>query len=93
MNFRKATQNEVAMTGLVGYVMTDYKTLVEKLGEPHYTGEGEKVTCEWQIVIDNQVVATIYDWKEHKTPKGMYNWHIGGKSKLAEELVNRLVKG
>lgn len=92
MNFRKATQNEVAMTGLVGYVMTDYKTLVEKLGEPHYTGEGEKVTCEWQIVIDS-VVATIYDWKEHETPKGMYDWHIGGKNKLAEALVNRLVRG
>ncbi len=92
MNFRKAEWDEVEMTGLVGYVMTDYKTLVSKLGEPHYTGDGEKVTCEWQIVIDG-VVATIYDWKEHDTPKGMYDWHIGGKSKLAELLVNRLVKG
>lgn len=93
MQVRKATQKEIGMTGLVGYVMTDYKTLVSKLGKPHITGDGEKVTCEWQIVIDNQVVATIYDWKEHETPKGMYDWHIGGKNKLAEALVNKLVKG
>lgn len=92
MQFRKAEWDEIDMTGLVGYINTDYKTLVEKLGEPHIRGDGEKVTCEWQIVIDG-VVATIYDWKEEKTPMGRYNWHIGGKSKLAEQLVNRLVKG
>lgn len=92
MNFRKANWSEVEMTGLVGYIMTDYKTLVSKLGKPHFLGDGDKTTCEWQIVIDG-VVATIYDWKEHETPMGRYNWHIGGKNKLAEALVNRLVKG
>lgn len=92
MNFRKAKQNEVAMTGLVGYIMTDYKTLVKKLGKPHITC-GDKVTCEWQIIIENEVVATIYDWKEQKTPKGMYKWHIGGNGVLAVNLVNKLVNG
>jgi len=91
MNFRKAKWNEVEMTSLVGYVMTDYNTLVKKLGNPHIRG-GDKTTCEWQIVIENEVVATIYDWKESKTPKGMYRWHIGGNSVLAVNLVNKLVR-
>ena len=87
MKVTKATFDDIAMGGLLGYVRTDYKTLVKKLGKPHYTN-GDKVTAEWDIIIDG-VVATIYDWKEPKTPKGSYNWHIGGHDKKAVALVQR----
>lgn len=89
MKVRKARWDEIEMTGLLGYVRTDYKTLVKKLGKPHITC-GDKVTCEWQIVIDGEV-ATIYDWKESKTPKDMYNWHIGGNNKRVVTMVQNFL--
>lgn len=92
MIFRKAKWDEIEFTSLVGYITTDYNTLVKKLGKPHILG-GDKTTCEWQIVIENEVVATIYDWKYGYTPKHKCQWNIGGKSRLAAELVNKLVNG
>ena len=91
MKVTKANFDDIAMSGLVGYVTTDYKTLVKKLGKPHYVG-GDKTNAEWQILIDG-VAATIYDWKEPKLPKGVYRWHIGGHSQKAVALVNKLVNG
>ena len=90
--FTKATQQDIQWTGLQGYITTDYKTLVKKLGKPHITG-GDKTTVEWQIKFANGVVATIYDWKNDKLPTGVYRWHIGGHSQKAVELVNKLVRG
>lgn len=92
MKFRKAKQNEIMFTGLQGYITTDYKTLVKKLGKPHITC-GDKVTCEWQIRFENGVVATIYDWKYGKTPKHICQWNIGGEHPDAVKLVRELVNG
>mgnify|MGYP003344966131 CR=1 FL=1 len=90
MKFTKAKQEDVMFTGLQGYITTDYKTLVKKLGKPHITG-GDKTTVEWQIKFENGVVATIYDWKYGKTPKGICQWNIGGAHKDAVYLVNQLI--
>jgi hypothetical protein len=90
MKFRKAKWNDVEMSGLQGYITTDYKTLVKKLGKPHTSGD--KTTAEWQIVFENGVVATIYDWKYGQTPKGICQWNIGGHHKDAVKLVSELVR-
>jgi len=85
-------------TSLMGYVKTDYHELVERFGEPVY-GDGDKTTAEWKLEfeadIDGDVdyhVATIYDWKLSDTPMGEYNWHIGGNSFWAVELVEEALK-
>lgn len=91
MKFTKAKWSDIEMTGLQGYITTDYKTLVKKLGKPHTNGDGSKTTAEWQIKFENGVVATIYDWKYGKTPKGICQWNIGGHHKDAVMLVNQLV--
>lgn len=79
-------------TSLQGYVNTDYDTLVKTFGDPKYgpdsPSDDEKVTCEWKLTLGGEPV-TIYDWKEYTgvTPRGEYEWHVGGKSKRAETLV------
>ena len=89
-NYRKATQKDIMFTGLQGYITTDYKTLVKKLGKPHITG-GDKTTVEWQLKFDNGVIATIYDWKYGKTPKHICQWNIGGEDYKAVTMVRELL--
>lgn len=79
----KFTKNaDVNMTSLQGYMPARYDQLVAVFGEPDELG-GDKTTAEWCLQFEDGTVATIYDWKEYQTPMGMYNWHIGGKSKTA----------
>jgi hypothetical protein len=66
-------------TGLQGYMEATYDQILKVLGPPTYKDEDTKVTCEWVIMFEDDVVATIYDWKEPETPKGLYEWHIGGR--------------
>ena len=101
--FRYETDNEhfCGNSSLRGTIVTDYFTLVEKFGEPmRYTKEDSdgKVTVEWTIEFMNEETyelkyATIYDWKTGETPYGQYDWHIGGYSHEAVELVTAIVKG
>lgn len=77
-------------TSLQGYINTCFDDIVKVLGEPHYRDEDEKVTCEWSIQFNDGPIATIYDWKEYKTPMDQYEWHIGGVSHNAVEYVKQL---
>ena len=76
-------------TSLKGYVSTTYDKLVEVLGEP--ITDIEKSTAHWNIEAPDGTVATIYDWKEWTTPRGEYEWHIGGHSEKALLLVEFLL--
>jgi hypothetical protein len=75
-------------TSLQGYYTTTYDQLVAAFGEPD--GPSDKVTAEWVLSIRGQVV-TIYDYKEGRTPKGKYDWHVGGKSRKAVEALDSLI--
>ena len=77
-----------------GTVKTTYKKLLQVLGKPSQgpdsTHDG-KVTCEWRLLyFDGEV--TVYDWKEGRTPMAEYEWHIGGSSPRAVDIVNGLLK-
>lgn len=76
------------MSSLQGYIEATYDELVKAFGEPAMgpNGDGDKVTCEWEIELDNQTFY-IYDWKEEETPMGRYMWHIGGTTRDAERIV------
>jgi hypothetical protein len=70
----------VNMTSLRGEIATTYGELVEIFGPPHSgpNADLDKVTCEWRLKFEDGTVATIYDWKTGYTPRGVYDWHIGG---------------
>ena len=71
-----------------GCIETTYDELVKVFGEPTEF-EGGKVTVRWILQFSDGTVATIYDWKLLETPMGVYNWHIGGMSQRAVELVTQ----
>lgn len=75
-------------TSLEGYITITYKELVDELGEPHET-DGDKSTVEWAFKTAEGVVFTIYDYKTYATPKGVYEWHIGGTG-LATDVIKLL---
>ena len=90
------TEASVSGTSLQGYIKTNYTDLVEVFGEPRYTSsDDDKVTAEWNLefdVDDENVVATIYDWKLGETPFFEYDWHIGGYSTQAAHVVAEYMK-
>ena len=92
-NFRTDSFKTIDLTGVCyqGVIRTTYDTLEKTFGEPR-GGDGEKVTCEWRIEFDDGTVATIYDWKQQRTPYGEYEWHIGGHDESAVAAVYEAVE-
>lgn len=75
-------------TSYQGIVNTTYKKLVKVFGNPTTGGSFDgKVNVEWELENEDGVVFTIYDWKEDKIPKGKHDWHIGGFSDKAVDVV------
>jgi hypothetical protein len=66
-------------------IKTSINQLTKVLGEPSIqdnTGE-DKVNVEWQVITEDGVVGTIYDWKEYRRlgESEIIQFHIGGKTK------------
>jgi hypothetical protein len=88
------TGGSIGGTSLQGYVTASYDQLVKVFGEPDFgpnAADGDKVTCEWDIMFSDGTPATIYDWKEEETPMHETEWHVGGKSKQAILNVNQVL--
>lgn len=89
-------------TCLQGYVDIDYDELVEYFGEP-LGGDGYKIDAVWLIVFEDGTPATIYNYKDGPNYLGEdagqwtdswanikdknREWHIGGTSQKAVQLV------
>lgn len=77
-------------TGCQGYLPegTIYENIVRVFGKPKLgVSVDGKIKAEW-IGRVNGLVFTIYDYKSPVGPEHNTDWHIGGKVKLAAELVN-----
>ncbi|MFA5157517.1 MAG: hypothetical protein WC532_09085 [Candidatus Omnitrophota bacterium] len=76
-------------TNCVGYMPdgTTYKDLVRVFGNPQQglSADG-KIQAEWTGSI-NGLAFTIYDYKAETGLKANRNWHIGGRTPLAAELL------
>ena len=87
-----ASRYAASMSCLQGYISTTYAELSEAFGPPTVTGSYDgKVSAEWILKIGNKVV-TIYDYKEKETPYCYYNWHVGGHSREALTLLEKIVE-
>ena len=76
-------------TGCQGYLPegTRYEDIVRVLGAPQFCKSPDgKIKSEWVGKI-NGLVFTVYDYKSRVEPERNTDWHIGGKVKLAAELV------
>jgi len=74
-------------TNFQGYITTTYGALVDRLGPSREGSADQKTTADWVLKFEDGTVATIYDWKLSSTPTDPYEWHIGGKSSRAVDLV------
>ena len=72
-------------TSLRGHVTATRAEIEAVFGAPTYTNEGDKVTTEWVILFENNVVATVYDWKVYVAPEmnEIFRWNIGGHNEKA----------
>jgi hypothetical protein len=77
-------------TSLQGYIVATRAQIASVFGEPTFDlpSADEKVTTEWIVVFDSvdedDIVATIYDWKRYEMGKPQSDekivWHIGGRT-------------
>jgi len=76
-------------TGFRGCFNISYVELVEIFGPPQVgpNADLDKTTCEWCLEFEDGTVATIYDWLNTRTPRGVSEWHIGGYEPHAAERV------
>ena len=88
LHYQRQTSNVASGTGLQGYCRATYAQLVAAFGEPEIMSDYDKVTHQWVLNIEG-VIATIYDYKEDLKTGNAEDWHIGGKQKIAERLVNQ----
>ncbi len=89
-------------THLIGHINESYETLVSLFGEPM---EGcDKTDAEWVIRFydeeeDQDIVATIYNWKDGYNYCGgsglpvesITEWHIGGFDSRSHDLVTKVI--
>ena len=76
-------------TGCQGYLSEGirYEDIVRAFGKPQFGNSPDgKIKSEWVGKI-NGLVFTVYDYKSRLDPERNMDWHIGGKTKLAAELV------
>jgi len=89
---------DINMTHLQEEISVHYEDLVHAFGEPIKRGaDAYKVDWEWYIEKDG-VVATIYNYKNGPGygyngvgPSDIMEWHIGGHSKEAVDLVKSIL--
>jgi hypothetical protein len=87
-------------THLQGYVKATAPLLESLLGPIMEDPYGDKSLGSWVIEkapdlktdagSTKPLVATIYCWKTDSIPSGQYEWHIGGTSNEALELVTEV---
>ena len=100
LSVKQAKWQAVNGTSLKGMIYTDYSTLVEVFGPEHSDGDGYKTDAEWMLQFSNGVVATIYNYKDGQNYCGedgllvedICDWHIGGKSAMAERTVEQYIE-
>ena len=92
-------------TSLKGSITTTYDKLYSLFGKPTYSSGDpyDKVNTEWiiegKIFFTEEdgyedweyVTASVYNWKTGGTPTETYDWHIGGKSYEAVELIQKIL--
>lgn len=100
MNF---TRNEHGLEfggSLQGVFQASYDELVKVFGEPGNNFDDYKSDASWIVKFEDGTVADIYNWKDGHNYNGEFGedvenideWHVGGTSRHAFELVVKTVR-
>jgi len=88
-------------TFLQATIDESYEKLVATFGEPTGKGDDYKTDAEWDLVFEDGIVATIYNYKDGKNYLGRRGlpveaitcWHIGGHTALAAQRILECLEG
>ena len=90
LRFETHNNSEIDVNGTShqGEISETFENLLKVFGTPMGASDDNKVDVEWNIMFNDGVVATIYNWKngpvsmgENGTnPVDIETWHIGGKT-------------
>ena len=77
-------------------IKTSINQLIKVLGEPNIqdnTGE-DKVNVEWEVITEDGIIGTIYDWKEYRRlgEDDLIEFHIGGHNKSDTLIIKNELK-
>lgn len=83
-------------TCLQGYVRGTYDELVSAFGAPVLDGDEYKVDAEWQLLFNDEIIVTLYNYKTGRNYLGAEGldvediecWHVGGKSSHVLSLLS-----
>jgi hypothetical protein len=97
---RKLNYSELNLINRTSFHDVTIKTSINKLtkilGEPSIqdnTGK-DKVNVEWEVITEDGVVGTIYDWKEYRRldRDDLVEFHIGGFNKSDTLIIKNKLK-
>lgn len=91
MRFINNPNLDVNGTSLMGHVNATYDELVELFGQP-VPFEVDKSTAEWRLDFTGRVV-TVYDYYTSGVTHKPYDWHVGGFSPNAVDLIDEAIAG
>lgn len=81
-------------TSLVGYVSTTIDDLIDTFDLPQYGSltdqPYDKIQAGWSFITRSGVIFTIYDYKETAPLQMIKDWHIGGNSRQALDVMREL---
>lgn len=97
MNYTTHNQDDlinIVGTHLKGCVVTDYDTLTHLFGKPITDNlDDGKVRAEWDLKFEDDLIGTIYDWKEYDKPvTKVRTWNIGGHHNEIVERIRLIVR-
>lgn len=73
-------------------IKTSCKELTELFGNWHES-DPEKVNFEWNLILDDKIPFTIYDWKEYDLKESdVINYHIGARNKEESSIIINVLK-
>lgn len=83
---RVKTHSNTNMTHFMGHrIEVSYLQLKEAFGLPTSMDIDGKVNAHFGLILDDEVVFTIYDWKLPNSPLHLFSlpfvWHIGARTK------------
>jgi hypothetical protein len=93
MKFRTHTAGPInsQMTSMQGTIQATLLELTSVFGRPFANDPATtgKSNYRWQIMWDDETVATIYDWHQPEFgPNDTIAWHIGGYTSKVRDMVH-----
>jgi hypothetical protein len=76
---------DISGTSLMGKITASYDEIVDLFGLP-VEFDVHKTHNEWRLELEGHVI-TVYDYYEDGKDKREYDWHIGGFSPIAVDII------